>query len=208
MDGCNKQAWHAEQGLGTPRDIEKARKLYAKACNSQYALACENGKLLAAKHPVSAQATQSAALANDADAGAKANTAPTKTSPAPKPDDAARMKDPDYLHAMGGNAYILRDYVKAREYYNKACLAGKGASCGNAGLLYHDALGGEKDFAKSFPLFKKACDAKDGFFCRYVGDAYAKGEGTKKNAKTAQKFYQKACDLGDQFGCAFADKKK
>lgn len=208
MDSCNKHAWHAEQGMGTPRDIEQARALYAKACNGQYALACENGKLLAAAYPVSVPATQAVAAPNVYVAVVKPDPVPAITIPAAKVDDAARMKDPEYLHVMGGNAYSSRDFVKAREYYNKACLAGRGASCGYAGLLYHDALGGEKDFAKSFPLFKKGCDAKDGFFCKYVGDAFANGEGVKKDAKAAQKFYKKACDLGDQFGCAFADVKK
>lgn len=209
MDGCNKQAWHAEQGLGTTRDIEQARMLYAKACNAQYALACQNAKLLASRYPVP-KAASSNPLAEPkvSESVAKTKTVSAINNPAPKVDDAARMKDPEYLHAMGGNAYTSRDYVKAREYYDKACLAGKGVSCGSAGILYHDGLGGKKDFAKSFQLFKKACDAKDGFFCRFVGDAYAKGEGAKKNAKTAQKFYKTACDLGDQFGCAFADKKK
>jgi uncharacterized protein len=203
MDGCNKQAWHAEQGLGTVRDLEKARTLYAKACNAQYALACQNAQLLAAKFPVPASSTKSAALPDAPVAISKTDTIPAKNNSASTLDESAKMKDPEYLHTMGGNAYSLRDFVKAREYYNKACLAGRGVSCGYAGLLYHDALGGKKDFAKSFPLFKKGCDAKDGFFCKYVGDAYANGEGVKKNAKTAQKFYKKACDLGDHIGCAY-----
>lgn len=208
MDGCNKQAWHAEQGLGTARDIEQARTLYARACNAHYALACQNGMLLAAKYPASASANNSAARPTVSVAMAKTIAAPASVSPAPKLDEAARLKDPEYLHTLGGNAYASRDYVKARDYYNKACLAGRGASCGYVGLLYHDALGGKKDFAKSFPLFKKGCDAKDGFFCKYVGDAYANGEGVKKDPKAAQKFYKKACDLGDQAGCVWADVKK
>ena len=202
MDGCNKQAWHTEQGLGTGRDIEKARMLYATACNAHFALACQNASVFASQYPVPTAASKSVAQSNVSEA------APVTISPAPKLDDAARMKDPEYLHVMGGNAYTSRDYVKAREYYDKACLAGKGTSCGNLGLLYHNALGGRKDFAKSFSLFKKACDAKDGFYCKYVGDAYANGEGIKKDAKAAQTFYKKACDLGDQSGCAWAEKKK
>lgn len=63
MDGCNKQAWHIEQGLGTRRNIEQARVLYAKACDGKFALACNNARLMTAKP----------------------STAPTKTaSPAPK----------------------------------------------------------------------------------------------------------------------------
>lgn len=46
LDSCNKQAWHLEQGMGTTRDIESARRLYAKACDGGYALACDNGRKL------------------------------------------------------------------------------------------------------------------------------------------------------------------
>ena len=47
LDSCNKQAWHAEQGLGTERSVEKARRLYAKACDGGFELACTNGRKLA-----------------------------------------------------------------------------------------------------------------------------------------------------------------
>ncbi len=46
LDSCNKQAWHLEQGLGTPRNIDEARRLYAKACDGGFQLACENGRKL------------------------------------------------------------------------------------------------------------------------------------------------------------------
>jgi TPR repeat protein len=55
-DACTKQAWHAEQGLGTARDIEQARRLYANACSARYSLACQNAKLLASKYPTSKSA--------------------------------------------------------------------------------------------------------------------------------------------------------
>ena len=46
LDSCNKQAWHLEQGLGTPRNIDEARRLYAKACDGGFQLACDNGRKL------------------------------------------------------------------------------------------------------------------------------------------------------------------
>ena len=49
LNSCNKHAWHAEQGLGTDRDIAKALRLYAKACDGGYQLACTNARNLRAR---------------------------------------------------------------------------------------------------------------------------------------------------------------
>ena len=46
LSSCNKQAWHLEQGLGTDRDVERARRLYAKACDGGFQLACTNARNL------------------------------------------------------------------------------------------------------------------------------------------------------------------
>jgi TPR repeat protein len=191
---CSALGYAYQYGHGVGIDNSRAYGFFAIACVDlpEY---CKNRDELAAF--ASLAAIRMAKLRSEA------QPLPPKAMPrtAEKLD---QLKDPEYLHTMGGNAYSKRDFKAARDYYNQACLAGRAASCGYIGLLYHDAMGGTKDFKKSFPLFKKACEANDGFFCKYLGDAYAKGEGTKVNVKTARKFYQKACGLNDQMGCALA----
>ena len=51
FDSCNKQAWHVEKGMGTPRDLDKAEQLYTKACLGGFELGCQNAKLLTGKRP-------------------------------------------------------------------------------------------------------------------------------------------------------------
>ncbi len=65
LDSCNKQAWHVEQGLGTQRNVEKARRLYAKACDGGYQLACTNGRNLASAAGAGQGAVPQPTLATD-----------------------------------------------------------------------------------------------------------------------------------------------
>ena len=196
MDSCNRQAWHLETGTGTQRNIEQARVLYTKACNGNFELGCKNLKLFNAYYPIPT------AQPRPALATAALPAAPVKQA------QAAESKDAEQLYKMGNAAYEAENFVSARDYYNKSCLAGRTSSCGSLGYLTMDGKGGEKNAVKGLALLTKSCNAKDGFHCKSVGDAYAKGEGAKINAKTALKFYKQACTLGDVMGCVMAKQAK
>ena len=59
-----------------------------------------------------------------------------------------------YYEGLG----VKKDYVKARNFSEKACKAGDELGCTNLGVLYLEGLGVKKDYAKARSLFEKACN--------------------------------------------------
>lgn len=73
-----------------------------------------------------------------------------------------------------GNMYRKKkDYVKAVEFYDKACYGGGAKNvkgCSSLGFMYANGYGVEKDSTKATKLYEKACDGGDTIGClNYLG---------------------------------------
>ena len=60
---------------------------------------------------------------------------------------------------------IEQDYVKASEFYAKACNIGNGGGCYNLGNLYAQGRGVKEDANAAEKYLKKACDMEPELAC-------------------------------------------
>ena len=97
---------------------------------------------------------------------------------------------------------VRQDFVKALQYFNKACDLGNGNSCAGAGSQYYDGEGTKKDLNRAIKLLTKSCELESAVGCSMLGAMYViTGEGVKQNLSKAKEIFGKACDLGNQDGC-------
>ncbi len=196
---CSALDFAYQHGHGVAIDKARAYGFFAIAC-VESAECCKNRDELAAfASPAAIRTAKLRSEAKKYDAKPAPQVAEVKPLPT-----RALPRNAEELYKMGNTAYEDRDFVAARDYYNKSCLAGRGSSCGSVVLMLQNGQGGKKNLVQAFAMFTKGCDANGGFFCKSIGDAYANGEGVKKNVKTAKQFYKKACGLNDQVGCVLA----
>ncbi len=74
--------------------------------------------------------------------------------------------------AVLGAAYfkgtgVKQDYVKAVEFFQKACDLDEGSGCTNLGIAYEYGKGVRKSINKALKYYGKACDLKFALGCEY-----------------------------------------
>jgi uncharacterized protein len=107
----------------------------------------------------------------------------------------------------GGQMYhdgtiVQKDEAKAIQLYQKACDGGQAEGCANGGQMYHDGAGVQKDEDKAIKLFQRGCNGDIATACFEVGQMYHDGTIVQKDEAKASQFFRKACDGGDPNGCA------
>ena len=96
-----------------------------------------------------------------------------------------------YLYGFG----VAQDYVKAREWYQKAADKGDASAMFNLGLLYDNGQGVAQDYAKAREWYEKAADKGEATAMRNLGLLYANGRGMARDYAKAREWYEKAADL-------------
>jgi TPR repeat protein len=99
-----------------------------------------------------------------------------------------------YQNGYGG---VAQDYVKAREWYEKAAGKGDATSMGNLGWLYYNGDGVAQDYAKAREWYEKAVDKGDATSMGNLGLLYAHGQGVPQDYAKAREWFEKAADKGD-----------
>lgn len=100
-------------------------------------------------------------------------------------------------------AIDIGDFVKAAQYYMKACYLSS-FTCSGLAALYKVRIGVKQDLQKALELYTKACDAENANSCLMVGFAYGRDFhefGIKQNTTKAKGLYAKACDLDNADAC-------
>ena len=100
-----------------------------------------------------------------------------------------------------GDAVNKPDLANALQAFDHACELGNMDSCNEAGALYDNGKGAQRDRKRAAELFAKACDAKNGQACWNLALGYEQGGGVKKDLAQAYAGYKQACDLGYLDGC-------
>jgi len=98
-----------------------------------------------------------------------------------------------YLYGFG----VAQDYVKAREWYQKAADKGDASAMFNLGLLYDNGQGVAQDYAKAREWYEKAADKGEATAMRNLGLLYANGRGMARDYAKAREWYEKAADKDD-----------
>lgn len=89
-----------------------------------------------------------------------------------------------------------RNFIKAREWYQKAAEAGLPEGYFNLGVCYEIGLGTSGDMALAIKNYQKAADMKQPQALYKLASLYASGEGVSKNEAKAVEYLIKAADAG------------
>ncbi len=93
------------------------------------------------------------------------------------------------------------DVAKAREFYEKGCLANFDLGCSYFASVLDKGVGGPVDAAKARELWTAQCDKGNVDDCLSAANSH-EAVGTKADKATARGLYSKACTAGKQGGCS------
>ncbi len=66
----------------------------------------------------------------------------------------------------GQLAYDSGDYIKAQNFFTKACDSGNALGCSEVATMYYNGEGIDRDYSKAKKFYGKACDNGDIRGCR------------------------------------------
>ena len=95
-----------------------------------------------------------------------------------------------YLNGRG----VARDYVKAREWYQKAADKDNAGGMAGLGALYANGHGVARDYVKAREWYQKAADKGHAAGMAGLGVLYVNGHGVARDYVKAREWYQKAAD--------------
>ena len=107
-----------------------------------------------------------------------------------------------YLNGRG----VARDYVKAREWYQKSADKGNAAGMAGLGMLYVNGHGVARDYVKAREWFQKAADRDHATAMTNLGMLYVNGHGVARDYVKAREWYQKSADKGNAAAKAHLDR--
>jgi TPR repeat protein len=108
-------------------------------------------------------------------------------------------------YSVGGDP-VQKDYVKAAEFYTKACNLGEAdRGCIQLGTAYKFGWGVPESAEKAIEFYIKGCDLGEPYGCTQAGDVFDLGRYAARDAiqdyARAAALYSRACDAGDDLGC-------
>ena len=150
-------------------DVQRARVLFAQACDNNDGLGCE----------------QLAMTADDAKA------AQLYDKSCSLGDNNACGKLAFRLHAGKGTSV---DNARAFQLAQQSCQAGAGIGCAALGRAYAEGWNGTVDKDQAKTLFTKSCDLNDGHGCADLADVTTDpNEAARLRAKACAQGYHEAC---------------
>ncbi|CBJ83038.1 conserved hypothetical protein [Xenorhabdus bovienii str. Jollieti] len=96
---------------------------------------------------------------------------------------------------------VKQDYIKAKDWYEKAALQGDMNSQVSLGVMYYYAEGIPQDYIKAKEWLEKAAAQDSAGSQAILGIMYYVGEGVQKDDGKAKEWFKKSCDNGYQVGC-------
>jgi TPR repeat protein len=109
--------------------------------------------------------------------------------------NAASMTNLGLLYANGQG--VAQDYVKARQWYEKAADKGNADAMTNLGALYDNGQGVAQDYVKAREWLEKAADKGNTGAMNGLGVLYDKGHGVAQDYVKAREWFEKAAAKGN-----------
>ena len=109
--------------------------------------------------------------------------------------NAEAMFNLGLLYANGQG--VTQDYVRAREWYEKAAEKGFPSAMGNLGVLYHNGQGVAQDYGKAREWYEKAAEKGFPRAMGNLGVLYHNDQGVPQDYAKAREWYEKAAAKGD-----------
>ena len=193
------------QGQGTEKNSERARELYAWACDHRAPAGCYNlGVFYATGTTVAVDTVEGKRLQVRACELGLASAckvlgmpAPVVAPPATVVAPVTATPPPDPL-APARAAHERKDYATAKKLYRPLCDGGNVQACAALGDVVFDS-GNE---AGAVLLWEKACNGRVAYACTEVASGHlARANQSAAARNLAIQAGTKACDLGDGDGC-------
>jgi TPR repeat protein len=109
--------------------------------------------------------------------------------------DAISMANLGKLYQYGQG--VAQDYVKARDWYEKAAANGYANAMFSLGGLYESGAGVAQDYAKAREWYEKSADKGEAEAMTNLGVLYEKGYGVTQDHAKAREWFEKAADKGE-----------
>ena len=109
--------------------------------------------------------------------------------------NAEAMFNLGLLYANGQG--VTQDYVRAREWYEKAAEKGFPSAMGNLGVLYHNGQGVAQDYARAREWYEKAAEKGFPRAMGNLGVLYHNDQGVAQDYAKAREWYEKAAANGN-----------
>jgi uncharacterized protein len=107
------------------------------------------------------------------------------------------------LYANGQG--VPQDYVKARQWWEKAAVLGDVEAAANLGTLYLNGQGGIRDDQKALGWFRRSATHGDAMALTNLGLMYEHGNGVPQDVVLALKWYILGAGHGDKLGAERRD---
>ena len=104
--------------------------------------------------------------------------------------DRTAMQNLGWLYENGQG--VTPDYVKAREWYEKAADKGVAVAMDNLGLLYANGQGVTQDYVRACEWYEKSADKGEVEAMTNLGWLYQNGQGVPQDYGKAREWYEKA----------------
>jgi len=114
--------------------------------------------------------------------------------------NAAMRQYPDvtrFVFQAGRIAHVQKDYVLARQLYEKAAAASEPGAMTNLGVLYQNGWGVAQDYARARQWFEKSAAAGGPAAMTNLGALYGNGWGVPTDLAQARQWYEKAAAVGE-----------
>ena len=108
--------------------------------------------------------------------------------------DECYEKGDDYYYGRG----VVKDYVKAIEWYRKAAKQGHASAQYDLGFMYHNGYGISKNDTLAIEWYRKAAEQCNANAQNSLGFMYHNGYGVSKDYATAVEWYRKAAEQGQE----------
>jgi TPR repeat protein len=109
--------------------------------------------------------------------------------------NAEAMFNLGLLYANGQG--VTQDYVRAREWYEKAAEKGFPSAMGNLGVLYHNGQGVTQDYVRAREWYEKAAEKGFPRAMGNLGLLYHNDQGVAQDYAKAREWYEKAAANGN-----------
>ena len=185
-DGGNLRGTHSlgysySRGLSVPVDTQKAKQYYELGCQGGIALSCNNLAVELKK-------------AKDFSGAVKLYQRACNLGAATACGNLA-------LEYAQGNPGLAKDFNKAFELADQACLPADEYACFAIGDLYLNGWGVEKSPLLAEAYYAKSCNKYNPTACRQLGRMNLNGDGIPKDEAKAFELIKKACDHNDISAC-------
>ena len=112
---------------------------------------------------------------------------------------APNFDDGSKYYEMGEQSYNVKNYTKAREYFEKAAKMNNSDAIAYLGYFYKNGLGVAQNYTKAREYYEQAAKQNEAYALNNLGNIYYYGLGLKQDYEIARQYYEKAAEKGNAY---------